>query len=232
MTAIPARHVRRPSAAATRSGCWCGRGDPLISPMAAVPLLSRPCTRRLMAEDFRASEPLDHRLKGIMARRVERPGPAQPIARRMRRIEMRAGNPALGDRLGRGMGPAALQQLRQHMGVRPVGTSSRGRRDRLIDLDPAEPADEDAVRIGARISPIAGLPGSNTARPACWRSCAAVSRSPMRTQKSACGAPRPRSNRIESRSSARSASRSAPSSVSTVRPPIAPSSSDRHSAMR
>ena len=28
--------------------------------------------------------------------------------------------------------------------------------------------------LAARIIPIAGLPGSNTARPACWRKCAAI----------------------------------------------------------
>ena len=53
---------------------------------------------------------------------------------------------------------------------------------------------------------MAGLPGSNRLRPACSRSRAARLRSPMRTQKSACSAPKPRSNRMASRSSSRGAS--------------------------
>ena len=104
----------------------------------------------LDGENFGMPEPLDHLLKRIMARRIERPGLAHAVACRMRRIEMRAGKPAVGNRLGRRMGAAALQQFWQDMGVRPLGTLSRSRRDRLIDLDPAEPADEDAMRIGGK----------------------------------------------------------------------------------
>ncbi len=83
-----------------------------------------------------------------MVRGVERPGLAEAVPRRMRRIEMRAGNPPLRHRLGRGMGSPALQEPRQHVRVRSLRALARGRRDRLIDLDAAEPADEDAVRIG------------------------------------------------------------------------------------
>ena len=53
-----------------------------------------------------------------MVRGVERPGFAQAVAGRMRRIEMRAGNEAVGNRLGGGMGSAAFEKLRQHVRVR------------------------------------------------------------------------------------------------------------------
>ena len=48
------------------------------------------------------------------------------------------------------MGSAAFQQFWQHMRVRPLRALAGWRRDRLIDLDAAEPADEDAVRIGGK----------------------------------------------------------------------------------
>ena len=89
-----------------------------------------------------------HPLKGVMVRGIERSGLTQAVPRRMRRIEMRAGNETFRDRFGRGMGAAAFQEPRQHMRVRSFRALARRRRDRLIDLDAAEPADEDAVRIG------------------------------------------------------------------------------------
>jgi hypothetical protein len=49
-----------------------------------------------------------HPLKGIMVRCVERPGFTQPVPRGVRRVEVRAGNPALRHRFGGGMGSPAL----------------------------------------------------------------------------------------------------------------------------
>jgi hypothetical protein len=87
-------------------------------------------------------------LKGMVVHGVERPGLAQPVPRWVRRIEMRAGNPPLRHRFGGGMGSPTLQEPRQHVRVRSLRALAGRRRDRLIDLDAAEPADEDAVRIG------------------------------------------------------------------------------------
>ena len=78
--------------------------------------------------------------------------------------------------------------------------------------------------------PMAGFAGSNTERPAWPRNCATVSWSSIRTHRSACSAPRPRSNRIDSRCSGFKAARSAWSSVSTVRRFIAQPPICRHSA--
>ena len=100
-----------------------------------------------------------HPLKGTMVRGVERPGLTQAVPRRMRRIEMRAGNPDLGHRFGGGMGSAAFQEPRQHVRVRSLRALARGRRDRLIDLDAAEPADEDTVRIGCEDHSHGGIAG-------------------------------------------------------------------------
>ncbi len=168
-----------------------------------------------------------------MADGVERPRLTQAVAGRMRRIKMRAGNPSIRHRLGRRMGSAAFQKFGQHMGVRSIRTFSRRGRNRLIHLDPAEPADEDAMRIGVKDQSHRRIAGLRTPRGRYARAIARWFRDrSIRTQKSACNAPRPRSNRIEPRSCGRNASRSAPSSVSTVRRFIAQSSSGRQSAIR
>ena len=229
---MPRPRVPRPSSAAAQCGCWCGRVGRRRSPRAARPASDRLRDAPLDGECFGIAATLHHQLKRIVMRRIERPGFAHAVAGRMRRIKMRAGDPALRNGLGGGMGSAAPQQFWQHMRVRPLRALAGRRRDRLIDLDAADPADEDAVRIGGSIMPIAGLPGSNTARPVSSRNRAARLGSPMRTQKSACSAPRPRSNRIDPRSSGRSASRSGPSSVNTLRRFIAQSSAGRQSATR
>ena len=88
-----------------------------------------------------------HLLECVQMSDLERTGLAEPVARGMRGVKMRAGNPSRRNRFGRRMGAAALQEFWQHMGMRPVRALAGGRRDRLIHLDAAEPGEEDAVRI-------------------------------------------------------------------------------------
>jgi hypothetical protein len=107
---------------------------------------------------------------------------------------------------------------------------SRSVRDRLIDFDPAEPAEEDAVRIGRQDQSIAGLPGSNTARRACRRVphvAIADADAEIRMRRAEAKIEQNRFAILRAQGVAVGAS-----SVSAVRPPIAPSSSVRHSAMR
>ena len=111
----------------------------------------------------------DHRLECMMARGIERPRQAQSVAGRMRRIKMRARYPPRRNRLGGGMGAAAFQETRQDVGMRPFRALSRCRRDRLIDFDPAEPAEEDAMRIGVQDESHRGIAGLEHGRPACWQ---------------------------------------------------------------
>ena len=80
--------------------------------------------------------------------------------------------------------------------------------------------------------PIAGFAGSSTERPQWLRSCATKLWSSIRTHRSACSAPRPRSNRIDPRCSGCKASRSTSSAVNTVRRFIAQSPAGRQSATR
>jgi len=56
------------------------------------------------------------------------------------------GGSPLRHRFGRGMGSPDLQEPRQQVRVRPLRALARRRRDRLIDLDAAEPA------VGTRTS--------------------------------------------------------------------------------
>ena len=69
---------------------------------------------------------------------------AEAVLERMGRYEMGARHEAVWHRLGRGMGAAGAQQLRQDMGVRAFRALAVGRRDRLIDLAAPEAADDSA----------------------------------------------------------------------------------------
>ena len=73
---------------------------------------------------------------------------AEAVLERMGRHEMRARHQAVWHRLGRGMGAAGAQQLRQDVGVRAFRALAVGRRDRLVDLAAAEAGHEDAMRPG------------------------------------------------------------------------------------
>lgn len=99
-------------------------------------------------EALRPPQHADHALECFMTGDVEGAGSPQFIAGWMRRIDMRAGNPAVRNGLRRRVGPSGFQKLGQNMRMRPLRTFAGRGRDRLIDLDAADPADEYAVRIG------------------------------------------------------------------------------------
>src|SRR5262249_4605349 len=80
---------------------------------------------------------------------VERLVASEAILRGMGWIEMGTGNQALRHGLRRRMSAAVLQQFRQHMGVRPVGTLAVRGRGSLEHLDPPDLADEHPMRAGA-----------------------------------------------------------------------------------
>ena len=108
--------------------------------------------------------------------------------------------------------------VRRDSARRPAGSAERPR----------------CVRPGslARMTLIAGLPGSNSGRPACGKSSAVTPGSATRIHTSACKAPRPRSNSVAWRSCSRRACASGPSAVSTVRPFMAQSACGRHNETR
>ena len=146
---------------------------------------------------------------------------------------MGAGNKAVGYLFGRGMGATVREQIGQHMGVRTFRAFAIGRGDRLIDLDPSHAADEDTRWVGGEGSrPSPGFPAPATCVRIAGAVFATTSGSAMRTQRSACKAPMPRSNRMPLRSSSRNACVSGPSSVRTARWFMAHWSSRRHNAMR
>ncbi len=101
-----------------------------------------------------------------------------------------------------------------------VNTSIRPIRVRNTRCGPA------ATRAAAT-----GLPGEKSGRPAPCRRAARVPGSAVRTQASTARRPRPRSNRMDPRSSGRAASASGPSSVTVARPAMAQASSGRQRAM-
>ena len=146
---------------------------------------------------------------------------------------MRAGHPAARDRLGRRMGAPVREQLRQHMGVRPLRRLAAGRRDRLIDLGAAGARREHAMRAVPEDQPHRGIARLE-------QRAAGVRRAgPRSARRRRCGCSnRPDARRARdrtaraSRSCARSAPRSGPSSVSTARRFIALSASGRQNATR
>ena len=119
------------------------------------------------------SKTLDHPLKQIMTCGVERFGAAS-VAHRMAGVEMPQGDSRLGDRLGGGMGPAAFQEFRQNMRVRPVRAFARRRWNRLIHLNAADPADEDPMRVCFKQQAHRGIRRIKTERPQWLRSRATV----------------------------------------------------------
>ena len=86
------------------------------------------------------SEPPQHLLKRLVAAQVECSRVPRPVCHGVRRIKVGARNPTDGNRLRRRMGAPMLQQLGKHVCVGPFRTLAGGRRDRLKDLDPSEPA--------------------------------------------------------------------------------------------
>ena len=89
-------------------------------------------------------------LKGGVMLSPERTLPAELVAEWMRRIEMRAGNPAVRQRIGRRMGAAVREQFRQNVCVRAIGTSPARWRDRLEHFGSRDTAHEHPVRIGCQ----------------------------------------------------------------------------------
>ena len=104
--------------------------------------------RRLPLElnRIRVAEPPQHVLKDFVPPLIEGQRLAERVLHRVRWIEMRAGHAPIGHRLGRGMRPLVLQELRQNMRVRPLRAPATRRRNRLEHLDPAHPAQEHAMR--------------------------------------------------------------------------------------
>ena len=93
----------------------------------------RICSRRyrgdhplLERDRLGISKPAQYVLERLVPRGVKCPRLPNPVLRGMSRIEMRARDPAVGDRLGRRMSAAMLQQLRQHVGVGPFGLRPLG----------------------------------------------------------------------------------------------------------
>ena len=83
-----------------------------------------------------------------MALGLKGPTLAKQVPSWMGRVDVRAWNPAGRQRFVRRVRAAMRQQFRKHMGVRPARALAVGWRDRLINLDAAEAADKDAMRIG------------------------------------------------------------------------------------
>ena len=110
--------------------------------------------------------------------------------------------------------------------------SAVGRRDRLKDLDPSGAGANTRCGLLARMTLIAGLPGSNKGRPACDNRSAVTFGAATRIHTSTCRAPRPRSNSMACRSSSRNACMSGPSAVSIVRPFMAQPACGRHNETR
>jgi hypothetical protein len=90
---------------------------------------------------------LNHLLKGIVARAVERLAVPGRIPCGVRGIDMGAWNPTVRHKLRRRMGPPVMEQLRQHVGVRSLRAFSVGGRNRLKDLDPPHLAHEYPMRV-------------------------------------------------------------------------------------
>ena len=78
-------------------------------------------TSLLERDRFGISEQAQHLLKRLVPAGVEWPGVSKLVLQGMRRIEVGAWNPTVGDRLRRRMGAAMLEQLGKHVRVRPSG---------------------------------------------------------------------------------------------------------------
>jgi hypothetical protein len=72
---------------------------------------------------------------------------AELVPHRMRWKGMSARNPSGRQRLGSGVGAFVPQQFGEHVRMRPFGTFTIRRWDRLKDLDAPYPAEERAVRV-------------------------------------------------------------------------------------
>ena len=175
--------------------------------------------RRLPLElnRIRVAEPPQHVLKDFVPPLIEGQRLAERVLHRVRWIEMRAGHAPIGHRLGRGMRPLVLQELRQNMRVRPLRAPATRRRNRLEHLDPAHPAQEHAMRTRGEDMTHRRIVTVERRTPAQERSFARRTGSDTRMQASSCTVSRPRSNSTAFWSSLQSACMSGPSSVSTER---------------
>jgi hypothetical protein len=142
-----------------------------------MPVVAQVQRRRLLAcHDGRGDANFDvyqpgnaisrkQRLEGIMTFPPERPAISVCILKRVRRIEMGAGNVTRWQRLGGGVGSTAAQQLRQNVGMRAIGTLPVRRRYRLKDLNAPDPADENPVQIGRKNHPHGPVSGGKDRPP-------------------------------------------------------------------
>ena len=101
----------------------------------------------LECHQLRLTITFEQGLKGGVMFSPERTLPAELVAEWMRRIKMRAGNPAVRQRLGRRVG-AVREQFWQEVCVRAIRASPAGWRDRLEHFGPRDSAREHPVRIG------------------------------------------------------------------------------------
>src|SRR3979490_3414366 len=89
---------------------------------------------------------LQNALEGRVAQTVEVAAISAPIPHGMGRIEMGTWNPAVRYGFRRRMSPLVTEQLRQHVGVRPLRTFAVRSGNRLKGLDASDPAHKHPMR--------------------------------------------------------------------------------------